>query len=83
MGFVPGVGAGGRLVNIGPGSWRIEGQGNAIKIEADGIGDKVTDAAGQSYRFGITVAQLCATRGRLKLNSENEPRRSHDAMPVL
>jgi hypothetical protein len=44
---------------------------------------QVAIAPGKRYRFGVTVAQLCASRDRLKLNLENELRRSHHAMQVL
>ena len=51
-----GVGSGGRLVPLPDGTFRVEGQGNGIKVSPRGMGFVVTDASGIQYRFGISAA---------------------------
>jgi RHS repeat-associated protein len=53
-----GIAGGGRLVALPDGSYRVEGKGNAVKVEQSGAGVLMSyvvhDAAGVVYRFGST-----------------------------
>jgi RHS repeat-associated protein len=51
-----GLGAGGRLVSIGGGEYRAEGQGNALRVVAENARFVVTDNDGTIYYFGLTEA---------------------------
>ncbi|WP_224362733.1 FG-GAP-like repeat-containing protein [Hyalangium versicolor] len=51
-----GVGGGGRLVALADGTWRLEGRGQAFKVERDGDGYVVTESGGVRYRLGVTAA---------------------------
>ncbi|MBJ6760055.1 VCBS repeat-containing protein [Myxococcaceae bacterium JPH2] len=51
-----GIGGGGQLVALPDGvSWRLEGQGQSVKVARDGAGFVVTDGAGVRYRLGLTA----------------------------
>ena len=50
-----GIGSGGRLVAIGGGEYRVEGQGNALRVQADHSRFIVTDSDGTRYYFGLTA----------------------------
>jgi RHS repeat-associated protein len=54
--LLTGVGAGGRLVAVGDGSYRVEGRGNELRIVPEGAGFRVWDAEGVQYRLGTTSA---------------------------
>ena len=60
-----GVGGGGRLVALPDGTWRVEGQANAVKVERDGTGYVVTENGGVRYRLGITAAGRQAEGSRV------------------
>ncbi len=51
-----GLGAGGRLIAIGGGQYRVEGQGNALRVIAENARFVVTDSDGTIYYFGLTAA---------------------------
>ena len=51
-----GLGEGGRLVSIGGGQYRVEGQGNAFRVVAENARFVVTDSDGTIYYFGLTEA---------------------------
>ncbi|WP_224362737.1 FG-GAP-like repeat-containing protein [Hyalangium versicolor] len=51
-----GVGGGGRLVALADSTWRLEGRGQAFKVERDGDGYVVTESGGVRYRLGVTAA---------------------------
>src|SRR5687768_5301514 len=50
-----GVGAGGRLVAIATGEWRIEGQGNSVKVVQNGSGYTVYGPDGTRYVLGAAA----------------------------
>jgi RHS repeat-associated protein len=51
-----GLANGGRLVAIGNGEYRVEGQGQTIRVRRVGAGFEVDDGTGVSYRLGTTAA---------------------------
>jgi RHS repeat-associated protein len=50
-----GLGGGGRLVRVAPNEYRVEGQGNALRVVQEGTRFVVTDADGTRYFFGLTA----------------------------
>jgi RHS repeat-associated protein len=51
-----GLGEGGRLIAIGGGQYRVEGQGNALRVVGENSRFVVTDSDGTIYYFGLTEA---------------------------
>jgi RHS repeat-associated protein len=51
-----GIPGGGKLIPAGDGTWRIEGQGQAIKIEPSGDGFLVWSSDGTRYTLGTSAA---------------------------
>lgn len=60
-----GIGGGGRLVATATGEWRIEGEGNAIRIRADGAGYVAWGPDGTRYRFGVTAGGRQGVTGKI------------------
>jgi len=61
---IQGVGPVGRLVPLGANEYRVEGQGNRIRVIQSGSRFDVTDADGTSYALGVTSASREEEGGR-------------------
>lgn len=59
-----GIGGGGRLVASGGGEFRIEGQGQRVRVQQVGARFEVTDADGTRYLLGVTPDGRHAADGR-------------------
>jgi hypothetical protein len=51
-----GLGGGGRLIEIAPDEYRVEGQGNALRVLRQGWRFEVTDSDGTVFYMGLTSA---------------------------
>jgi YD repeat-containing protein len=60
-----GIGPAGRLVPIGNGEYRVEGQGNRVRVVASGNRFDVTDADGTRYALGVTSGSREEDAGRI------------------
>jgi RHS repeat-associated protein len=60
-----GVGSGGRLVAISPTEYRVEGQGNSVRVLASGSGFQVWGPDGTRYDLGLGAASQLASGTRV------------------
>jgi RHS repeat-associated protein len=62
--ILEGIGGGGRLVPIGGIEYRIEGNGNAIRVRRTSAGFQITDSDGTVYSLGATANERLEQNGR-------------------